>query len=134
MEHAYEEVKLCLQNNKHNISTESLQLCLEALRIVKDQKHNGYTNYPTWLVAAYISNNEEQYKFYNNLREDLIKSGEPAETAIGILAQSIQFQLDVELLNLETKCKGQIWSSILNDVHHSQINYYEVAKSFYEDG
>lgn len=34
MEEAYKEILRCLQNNEHNVSTETLQLALEALRIV----------------------------------------------------------------------------------------------------
>ncbi len=34
MENAYKEVQRCLEHNQHNVSTETLELCLEALRIV----------------------------------------------------------------------------------------------------
>lgn len=36
MENAYEEIKRCIKNKKHNVSTETLELALEALRIVID--------------------------------------------------------------------------------------------------
>lgn len=28
------------------------------------ERYNGYTNYPTWLIAAYIGNDEEQYNYW----------------------------------------------------------------------
>ena len=132
MEKAYEEVKLCVANNKHNLSSESLQMCLEALRIVKDIKHKGWTNYATWLAASYIDNNKTTYKFYNNLREELQKAAEPEENAIGVLAQTMEYQFGAEAVKLEEIANEMIWSSIINNAQCS-INYYEIAKAFYKD-
>lgn len=37
MKEAYEEILRCLQNNEHNVSTDSLQMALETLRIVLEE-------------------------------------------------------------------------------------------------
>lgn len=132
MEKAYEEVKLCLANNKHNLSTESLQLCLEALRIVKDQKHNGYTNYPTWVVASTIDNNEDLYKAYRKLRDELWDSNESEYSQIGILAQTLKFDVTTHAQKLYQLDKTGMFESILNDIVMEKINYHEIAKSILE--
>lgn len=132
MNKAYEEVKLCLANEKHNLSTETLQLCLEALRIAKDQKHNGYTNYPTWIVASTIDNNEDLYKAYQTLAAELMDSNESEYSQIGILAQSLKFDITTHAQKLYKLDKTGMFESILNDVVMEQVNYHEIAKNIIE--
>ncbi len=130
MDKAYEEVKRTIMSDGHNLSTETLQLCLEALRIAKEIKHNGYTNYVTWLAAAYIDNDKNTYDFYDRLREDLHKIGEPEENAVGIIAQTMEMEFGAQAAKLENWTNNEIWSSVINDAKCS-INYYEIAKNFY---
>ena len=132
MKDAYKEVQLCLQNNQHNLSTETLQLCLEALRIVTEQEHNGWKNYPTWLVAAYIDNTEPEYNFYSNIREGLKKSEEDDQAAIGILAQTMMFDFSTDMEKIMNDHADTIWYSILN-AQQKEIDYMEIAKQFYEE-
>ena len=128
MQKAYEEIKRCLQNNEHNVSTETLQLALEALREVKEQKHNGYTNYPTWAVASVIDNNKELYDFYYGLKEELINS----ENAQAIIMNALQFDIELQMLKLFTGNENAIFQPILNDVVKEQINYHEIAINILE--
>ena len=132
MEKAYEETKLCLANGQHNLSTETLQLCLEALRVVKDQKHNGYSNYPTWVVASTIDNNEELYKAYTKLRDELWDSKEAEYTQVGILAQTLKYDVSTYAQQLYQYDKTGMFESILNDIVMEQINYHEIARSILE--
>lgn len=132
MDKAYEEVKLCLANGKHNLSTETLQLCLEALRIAKDQKHNGFTNYPTWVIASTIDNDEDLYKAYQKLKEELWDSNESEYNQLGILAQSLKFDVTTHAQKLYACDKTGMFASILNDVIMEQVNYHEIARSIIE--
>ena len=132
MDKAYNEVKLCVENNKHNLSTETLQLCLEALRITRELKHNGYSNYPTWLLASHIDNTEYVYKYFDELRTELQQNNEAEENAVGVLAQTMQHAYGAQCMKLMDKCTDTIWSSILNDALCS-INFMEIAKTFYNE-
>lgn len=130
MEKAYEEVRLCVTNNQHNLSTETLQMCLEALREVKEKKHNGWSNYATWLCAVYVEHTQETYDYYSNLCKELQEK--PEENAIGIIAQCLEYQFRLEAIKYEEITNKTIWSSLINDAE-SQINYYEIAKALYEE-
>lgn len=130
MEKAYEEVRLCVANNQHNLSTETLQMCLDALREVKEKKHNGWSNYATWLCAAYVDNTKEIFDFYKNLCKDLQE--EPEENAVEIITQSLKYQFRLEAMKYEEQANNTIWSSLINNAE-SQINYYEIAKALYEE-
>ena len=132
MEEAYKEIQRCLENNQHNVSTETLQLALEALRTVKEQEHNGWKNYATWLVASTVDNKEDVYNFYYKLQKELKESDTPDEEAISIIGQTMMFDFGTEALKWEAKCCDTIWSSLINDAQ-ATIDYWSVAKRFYED-
>lgn len=133
IEKAYEEVKLCVVNNKHNLSTETLNLCLEALRILKETEHNGYSNYPTWLVASFIDNNEKLYKELQNLINEMWSAGEDDFTVIGVLAQTIEMHFGTECMGYQIKCDNTVWSSMLNHCERDLINYREIAMTMLKD-
>ena len=139
MKQAYEEVKRALASEKHRyLSEDTLQMCLEAIQEHEKRKHNGYANYPTWLVANYIFNHEETYNFFYNLKQELLKTGETAETSIGVIAQTLQHYFATESMKLQDYCNKSFgnenfWSSIINATQQEDIKYWQVAKSFYED-
>lgn len=130
MEKAYEEVRLCVKNNQHNLSTETLQMCLEALREVKAKKHNGWSNYATWLCAVYVHHTRETYEYYKSLCKELQEEQE--ETAVEIITSNLRMQFELEAMKYEEQANNTIWSSLINDAA-SQINYYEIAKALYEE-
>ncbi len=132
MKKAYEEVKLAVVNERNYLSKETLELCLEALRIIEEQKHNGYTNYPTWLVASHIDNNEKLYNTYWNLVNEMWDAREDDYNVIGILRQTIEADFSTECMKYQLKCDDTIWSSMLNHCNKDLINYYEIAKTFIE--
>lgn len=134
MNKAYEEVKLCVENNKHNLSTETLQLCLEALRIVKDQiSHNGYTNYPTWLVAAEIDNNSRKYETYREMVEKMQQEGADDDTIRSVLFKVIETDYATDCMKYQLKCVNTVWSSMLNYCERDLINYREITDTFLND-
>ena len=131
MKHAYEEVKLALASEKHRyLSEETLQLCLEALRKHEEAKHNGYSNYPTWLIAAWIDNHEELYNQVIKLSDELHEAHEDRFNALGIIAQTIEAEFSTECIKYQMKCDGTVWSSMLNHVEKDLINYREVAETY----
>lgn len=139
MKQAYDEVKRALASEKHRyLSEDTLQICLEAIQEHEKRKHNGYPNYPTWLVANYIFNNEEAYIFYENLKQDLRRAEENDNAAIGVLTQTMMHDFGTEAMRLQEYCNksfgnDNFWSSIINATHQEDIKYWYIAKTFYED-
>lgn len=130
MNKAYEEVKLAVINEKHYLSTETMEYCLEALRIVTEGKHNGYTNYPTWLVATWIDNHEDLYKKYTELGEELHEAKEDKFNALGIMAQSIELDFSTECMKYQLITNNTVWSAMLNHCEKDLINYREIAEQY----
>lgn len=143
MEEAYKEVQACIKNNQHNVSTEALQLCLEALRIVLEEEHNGMSNYPTWLVASEIDNTDFYHVCYK-LSQSLKAKGEDNFTIIGKLSRAIEDFYTADCSKYKTMIEkaseksplnygGSIWTSMLNHCDKDLINYREVARRFLND-
>lgn len=138
MKRALEEVKRALASEKHRyLSEETLQLCLEALTKVVQEEHNGMSNYPTWVVAAYIDNNEELYNSYWRLVKEMWSAGEDDFSVIGVLTQTIEADFSEDCKKLqrwlgEKKQYKNVWESILNHADKDLIHYREIAKRFIE--
>lgn len=96
------------------------------------EKHNGYTNYPTWIVASTIDNVLSLHNmFYGKIiamkREKV--SRENARTIlVNLLRDRVKAMMPGENL---------IWSPIINDIAANYINYIEIAEMimepYYED-
>ena len=80
-------------------------------------KHNGWSNYPTWLLASSIDNNEVMYKFFHNL------SAEDLSSIIKALEELLK--TDIKFMKNVNEC--------LLDYAHSQINLPEIARSIQEE-
>lgn len=143
MEEAYKEVQACLRNNQHNISTDSLQLCLEALRIILEEKHNGLTNYPTWLIASEIDNSNFYEVCYTKTQK-MKSAGKNEYEITNELAVIIRdfYERDCTKYRelIENKANktnknygGYLWSSMLNHCNKDLIKYREIAKRFVDD-
>lgn len=134
MNKAYEEVKRAIVSKKHKyLSEETLQFCLEALREHEERKHNGYSNYPTWLLASWIANNKKYYEKYNKILDELYNDKADEYNIIGVLTQSIEADFSKECDDcIEQIYFDSIWPSLLHHCNKDLINYREVAKSFIE--
>lgn len=134
MKKAYEEVKLAMNSEKHRyLSEETLQLCLEALREHEETKHNGYTNYPTWLIASYLDNNNEMYQHYAEVIKEICEENTDDFIIEGILTQTIRedFAIIFERIRLAIEDNNEgIFSSMLNYIRGT-INWREIARSRY---
>ena len=80
--------------------------------------HNGWTNYETWTVVAWIENTLEPYKYWQDVTSRLVKSQKENGPRSQYMAQVFSERLENEL--------GK--SFLLKEV-----NWYEIAKSMIED-
>ena len=93
---------------------------------MKSEKHNGYANYPTWLLAAEIDNKES---LYNNFRSFIKKSMESEEPPSYSGVKSVLMHMLQEYAEkVEPRKNNSFWDSIINDVAKEQICYREIAE------
>lgn len=69
---------------------ESLETAHQALKEIANTRHNGYTNYPTWLLAAYMDNTEEIYNFFCNLANQVDQNYPDELSKVSMMIQSIK--------------------------------------------
>ena len=82
------------------------------------EKHNGYTNYPTWVLASEIDNNEEMYNFFFNLA-----SAADLTTVYKALE---------ELIKTDNKFMKGVNECLMNYVREN-INLAEIARNMIEE-
>ena len=132
LDKAKEEILRCLNAEDHNVSTETLELCLEALRIANENKHNGFSNYPTWYLCSYIDNDFHLYvKFGNCYFDDYYRNPDHNKN-ISAVAKAIEDHFSKECMEWQLKCNETIWAPILNHVEKDLINYREIAEALVE--
>ena len=90
------------------------------------EKHNGFSNYPTWSLIAEIDNKVSLYnKFYGRVRSYLNKEEPlPRSKLRGVLMNELK-----EFAEKTRPTNNSFWDGITNDVVKEQINYYEIAES-----
>ena len=81
------------------------------------ESHKGYTNYPTWLFASSIDNNEELYNFFKRL----------STTDLSTIIKTME-----ELLNTDIQFMKDINECLLNYAKE-QINLPEIARMMKEE-
>ena len=93
-------------------------------------KHNGYTNYWTWTVAAWIDNRNSVYNKFHNLINAFKEAPEPLER------QKVRNIIMHDLREYVEKSRprnNSFWDSITNDIAKENINYYEIAETMLSD-
>ena len=82
-----------------------------------NEKHNGYTNYPTWLLASSIDNDELMYNFFRSFKG--AELGKIIEVLEEMMSTNIRFMRDV--------------NECLLNYAKEQINVQEIARMIKED-
>ena len=89
-------------------------------------KHNGYSNYPTWLLASTIDNYESLYnRFHNFIRNKQSTKKPPSRDW---MRSKLMHMLQDYAEKSAPRRNNSFWDGIFNDVLKEQINYYEIAE------
>jgi predicted HAD superfamily phosphohydrolase len=96
---------------------------------MNQNKYNGWSNYETWNCKLWLDNdqsNDENIK--NHIDHLRVKSNLTKNDLVYKLSQYLE-----HLINMETpELKASMYSDILS-ASLREINYYEIAESFYDD-
>lgn len=90
------------------------------------QTYNGWTNYETWCVHLWLSNEEGSYRYWREEAERHQRRNR--DDARNILARQLKSELE-EASPLE---EASLFSDLLNAAL-SEVDWYEVADAFLED-
>lgn len=85
---------------------------------MNDTKYNGWSNYETWCVAMWISNDRSQYDYWNEMSADAKGSDDPPLA----LAEFLKEQFNDNRPEL-TGC----WADLLGAAL-SEVNWFEIAE------
>lgn len=106
---------------------ESLETAHQALKEIASIRHNGYSNYPTWLLASYIDNTEHLYTFFNNLAASIEKENKDPLTKNSIMIQSLKEFVESKIPYI----KNDFYIDLLN-ASIEMIDFPEIAKTYFE--
>jgi hypothetical protein len=89
--------------------------------------YNGWSNWETWLVYSWLSNETEIYRCFSDLAEEAVDKEEPDLTETECLADDIDswLQSEVEKLDLSN---GMFCDLIRAGLH--EVNCREISRAF----
>jgi hypothetical protein len=102
----------------------------------EDKKYNGWTNYETWVVNLWMSNDQGSDEYYRELaqetynRADSEKSFTRDEVAIRNLADTLEGEFDERQSEL-VGVTG-VFADLLNAAI-SEVNWHEIAEHYIAD-
>lgn len=85
------------------------------MSVAEVQTYNGWTNYETWLVNLWMTNDE---RYYAQLCE-IVASGDCLDDQAEALEDFIRFEYDGE--------SSSIWADLIND-SLAEVNWYEIVE------
>ena len=102
-----------------------------------DKRHNGWTNYETWIVALWIDNDQTSY---NRRHEMSQKAWDDAEITRGYASQTredsakylLSEALKAWIENASPLQRTTVYTDLLNAAL-GEVNWYEIADTFLED-
>lgn len=103
-----------------------------------DKKYNGWTNYETWCVHLWLSNEEGSYNYCRGLADECKEYAvehehdiwSPEEHARFRLADMLKESLAEGMDNL--KLPASVWSDLLSSAL-DRVNWNEIANAFLEE-
>ena len=94
------------------------------------KRYNGYTNYETWAVSFWMSNDEGQYHHYRQLAEQMLEANDGNKrAAAAALADHIQNDHEA---NNPLGDGASVYTDLLGAALGS-VNWHEIAKNQLED-
>ena len=104
------------------------------------EKYNGWTNYETWAVNLWITNDQDTYNFWRETAEECLKEAKPTLTKEGKEIISKQEQARFNLADRLEEYHVEEIRPELDDVYDdllgaalSSVNWSEIAKSLMEE-
>ena len=89
--------------------------------MVNEQEYNGWTNYETWLVNLWLSNDQGTEEMINDM----------AKHSKDVYSLMEEIKDLIEELN-PLKDNADLFSDLLNGAI-SECNFYEIAEHYYND-
>lgn len=106
---------------------------------LESQKHNGWTNYETWCVNLWLTNEEPSYRYWRDLAKSAMSHAHSdREQAASELAAHLREEVSecrpTEFLNSDGMNHGAsgMYADLLGAAL-SEVNWYEIAKAFLEE-
>lgn len=102
------------------------------------RKHNGWTNYETWIVNLWLTNEEDSYRYWRMRAAWARKQKAELDDCASILAAELKAEVQdnkpEEFLNSDGMNHGSsgLYSDLLGAAL-SEVNWFEIAKSFLEE-
>ena len=98
-----------------------------------DKRYNGWTNYETWNLALWLSNDSGSYDYWTEQAQDAYDSAEAERS----FSREENATLDLaKRLQSETEDQAPEVSGFYADVLSaaiSEVNWYEIAEHYIED-
>ena len=89
--------------------------------------YQGWTNYETWAVSLWLSNDESSYHYWRERTQDIIPDDGSKETVVGILAGYLKEEHETFMPEVEG-----VWSDLLTHAVQ-QVDWHEIAKGWVDD-
>jgi hypothetical protein len=99
-----------------------------------DTSYNGWTNYETWCVNLWLSNDQGSYEYVNEMAREAHADATGDE--VMTRKEYAALQLADALKNLHEESMPEIPTGVYSDLLTSalgSVNWYEIAKSWIDD-
>ena len=100
----------------------------------EDKKYNGWTNYETWCVNLWMSNDQGSDEYYREMAEETYKqsSADGSFTRAERATLDLMRRLKDEFEEAQPELGCSMWSDLLNAAM-SEVNWYEIASHYIAD-
>lgn len=107
--------------------------------LLEDRSYNGWSNYETWAVNLWLSNTEEDYRYWRDAARYCLRAsrahhwvqrglGTPREAARYMLSDRLRDEVADACIGGVLDLSADLFSAAL-----SEVNWHEVADAFLED-
>jgi hypothetical protein len=100
---------------------------------MNDKTYNGWTNYETWVINLWMSNEEGSYRYWHDVTADVMREHDEDdhEIAHGNALRALADQLKTYHEEAMPEVQG-VWSDLLTAAL-GEVNWYEIARTMVAD-